>query len=65
MTEDKFVLTKEQLLDFIEASIKVRAYEKLSNYNSVLLDYLIDEWINSCRDEALNQLGNYEKLQGN
>lgn len=65
MTEDKFVLTKEQLLDFIEASIKVRAYEKLSNYNSVLLDYLIDEWINSCRDEALNQLGNYEKLQEN
>lgn len=65
MTEDKFVLTKEQLLDFIEASIKVRAYEKLSNYNSVLLDYLIDEWINSYRDEALNQLGNYEKLQEN
>lgn len=65
MTEDKFVLTKEQLLDFIEASIKVRAYEKLTNYNTVLLDYLIDEWINSCRDEALNQLGNYEKLQGN
>lgn len=65
MTEDKFVLTKEQLLDFIEASIKVRAYEKLTNYNTVLLDYLIDEWINSYRDEALNQLGNYEKLQGN
>lgn len=65
MTEDKFVLTKEQLLDFIEASIKVRAYEKLTNYNTVLPDYLIDEWINSCRDEALNQLGNYEKLQGN
>lgn len=65
MTEDKFVLTKEQLLDFIEASIKVRAYEKLTNYNTVLLDYLIDEWINSCRDEALNQLGNYEKLQEN
>lgn len=65
MTEDKFVLTKEQLLDFIEASIKVRAYEKLTNYNTVLLDYLIDEWINSYRDEALNQLGNYEKLQEN
>jgi hypothetical protein len=36
--EEKFVITKEQLLDFIEASIKVRAYERMPSYNRVLLD---------------------------